>query len=358
MRYKQEIAIAGREISISAPTYFIADIAANHDGDLDRALELIHKTAEAGADAVKFQHFLAKDIVSDYGFKHMKASSHQASWSKSVYEVYEGAELNRTWNERLAKEAESAGVHFLTTPYDYAAVEEIDSLVPAYKIGSGDVTWTDFVAHIATKNKPVLLATGAADITDVMRAVDAILAANPALVLMQCNTNYTGSLENLHHVNLNVLKTYQTLYPGMVLGLSDHTPGHATVLGAIALGARVIEKHFTDDNNRVGPDHAFSMNPTTWRDMVDRSRELEAALGDGVKRVEGNERETVVVQQRCVRLKKAMSAGAVVTANDVECLRPAPVGALRPYELEQLVGKALTAPKDAGAALFPADFAD
>lgn len=356
MRYEQEIFIEGRELSILSPTYFIADIASNHDGDLARAKELIALAAENGADAVKFQHFLARDIVSDYGFSHIAAGSHQAKWQKSVYEVFKAAEVNRSWNDELARTAKKSGVAFFSTPYDYAAVEELDKIVHAYKIGSGDITWTDFLSFVAGKNKPVLLATGAADITDVTRAVDTVLQVNKQLVLMQCNTNYTGDRENLKFINLNVLKTYQTLYPGMVLGLSDHSAGHASVLGAVALGARAIEKHFTDDNRRIGPDHAFSMNPRSWREMVERTRELEAALGDGIKRVEENEQETVVLQQRAVRLKHAMNKGDMLTAAAVECLRPAPAGCVRPYELNNVLNKKLTVAKAAGAALMHGDW--
>jgi len=126
---------------------------------------------------------------------------------------------------------------------------------------------------------------------------------------MQCNTNYTASLENFDHIHLNVLKTYAALYPDVVLGLSDHTSGHATVLGAITLGARAIEKHFTDDNSRIGPDHPFSMDPIAWREMVDRTRELERALGSPNKRVANNESETVVVQQRCLRAARDIKQG-------------------------------------------------
>jgi sialic acid synthase SpsE len=152
---------------------------------------------------------------------------------------------------------------------------------------------------------------------------------------------------------LNVLTTYALRYPQVLLGLSDHSPGHATVLGAIALGARAIEKHFTDDNNRGGPDHSFAMNPRTWREMVQRSRELEAALGDGVKRVEGNEVQTAVLQQRCLRAVRHLPEGHVLTAADLEALRPAPVGAARPYELAQVLGRRLNTPLQAGDALHP-----
>lgn len=342
MRYETCIRIAEREISPLAPTYFIADIASNHDGDLGRAKELIRLAAAAGAEAVKFQHFKAEKIVSNYGFTHLGGQmSHQKAWKKPVVEVYRQCECNRAWSEDLAATAKACGVHFLTTPYDLEAVELMDHLLPAYKIGSGDITWTDFLASVARRGKPVLLATGAADMADSMRAVEAVLSCNPNCVLMQCNTNYTGSLENFRNVNLRVLQSFALAYPGMPLGLSDHTPGHAAVLGAVALGARTVEKHFTDDNGRTGPDHAFSMNPASWREMVDRTRELEAALGDGVKRIEANESDTVVVQRRCLRFVRDMKAGEVIAAADVEALRPAPAGALEPYRLPEAIGRKL-----------------
>lgn len=356
MRYNSLIHVGGREVSIDAPVYFVADIASNHDGDLERAKALIHAAAEAGADAVKFQHFRADRIVSDYGFRTLGGQfSHQAAWGKPVVEVYRDCECSREWNVELAETARAAGVHFMTTPYDTEAVEMLDPYIPAYKIGSGDISWTDFVHFIAQRGKPVFLATGASSMEDVARAVDAVLTVNSQLVLMQCNTNYTGSLENFHHVNLRVLQAYALKYPNMVLGLSDHTPGLATVLGAVALGARVVEKHFTDDNGRKGPDHAFSMNPVSWCDMVERSRELEIALGDGVKRVEANEADTVVLQRRCLRLTRAMAAGEMLTDADLESLRPAPAGALEPYRLAEVLGRPLLRDKVKGDALFVAD---
>ena len=295
---------------------------------------------------MKFQHFKADKIISDAGFRHLgEQSSHQSNWDKSVYKVFEQYELNRDWNLELIEEAKKAEIEFLTTPYDFEAVDEINEYLPAYKIGSGDITWTEFITYIAQKNKPTLLATGASDFNDVRRAVASILTYNPQIVLMQCNTNYTGSFENFKYINLNVLKTYATMYPNMVLGLSDHTPGHTTVLGSIALGARVIEKHFTDNNDRIGPDHPFSMNPATWNEMVQRARELELALGDGVKNVEQNEKETVIVQRRGIYLKNTIYKGKVITKDDIEFLRPAPKNGYFPYEVELIVGTKLNKDK-------------
>jgi len=164
-------------------------------------------------------------------------------------------------------------------------------------------------------------------------------SAGVPLVLMQCNTNYTASLENFQHIHLNVLRTYRTMYPDVVLGLSDHTPGHATVLGAVSLGARVVEKHFTDDNDREGPDHKFAMNPGSWREMVERTRELERALGSPCKFVAENEHETVVIQRRCVRAVSSIAAGTVITRELLDVLRPAPPDAIMPHELARVVGR-------------------
>ena len=356
MKYDSRIFIEGREIAVDAPTYFIADIASSHDGELSRAKDLIWQAKESGLDAVKFQHFKASKIVSDYGFKNLGGQiSHQASWEKPVFEVYQQYECSRNWNDELVQTAQEAGIHFMTTPYDVEAVELLNKNLSAYKIGSGDITWSEFITFIAQQGKPVLLATGASSMDDVERAVDAILNCNRSIVLMQCNTNYTGSLDNFKHINLKVLQSYSVRYPGMILGLSDHTPGHATVLGAIALGARVIEKHFTDDNNRIGPDHAFSLSPSAWKDLIERSRELESSLGNGIKRVEGNERDTVIVQRRCLRLTRNMKAGEKVSGSDLEALRPAPSGACAPHMLTDLIGATLTNDKVAGDALYEND---
>jgi sialic acid synthase SpsE len=324
------------------PTYFIAEIAANHDGDLERAVALIHLAAAAGADAAKFQHFRAKHIVSKQGFDSGPKVSHQSKWKKSVFEVYDKASVPWEWTERLKSECDGAGIDFFSSPYDLEAVDMLDQYVPAYKIGSGDITWPEILEQIARKNKPVLLATGASELGDVERAVGTIVAINRQLLLMQCNTNYTGSSENLAFVNLRVLQTFASMYPDLVLGLSDHTPGHITVLGAVALGARAIEKHFTDDRDREGPDHPFSMDPVGWREMVDRTRDLEYSLGDGVKVVEANERETVVVQRRCLRATRDLPEGTALSAGDFEALRPAPADAIMPFQLREVVGRILT----------------
>lgn len=349
-------AIGDRLVGEDQPTYFIADIAANHDGNLDRAFHLMTLARDAGADCAKFQHFRAAHIVSDAGFRALGSQqSHQATWTKSVFEVYQDASLPWEWTEHLARHANSIGIEFMSAPYDLEAVDHLDPFVNAYKIGSGDVNWIEELAYVAERGKPVILATGAAAPDDVERAMTVLTAAGVPIVLMQCNTNYEGTIDNIHHVNLRVLTQYASMFPGVTLGLSDHTPGHVTVLGAVALGARVVEKHFTDDTTRIGPDHGFSMDPTTWRAMVDDTRMLEAALGDGRKRIEDNEDQTVVLQRRCVRAARDLSAGTVLTRDDVEVLRPAPRDAIPAHDVHAVVGRTLTRALTLGDAVLPTD---
>src|SRR5258708_35156133 len=187
----REIRIADRTIGLDHPVYFIADIAANHDGDLQRAKMLIHLAQEAGADAAKFQNFDAPRIVSDYGFKHMNAQvSHQADWKKSVFEVYQGASIPFEWTPVLKEECDRARIQYFTSPYDYDAIESVDPFVPAFKIGSGEIDWIEALEHMAAKGKPVILAPCAAAIAGWRRAVHAIPTIHPQPVPAPCNTYY------------------------------------------------------------------------------------------------------------------------------------------------------------------------
>ena len=337
------IKINSKVIGEDAIPYFIADIAANHDSDLNRALDLIELAKESGADAAKFQNFMASKIVSRKGFGSMGGQlSHQKNWNKSVYEVYEAASISLDWTTILKEKCDEMDIEYFTSAYDYESVDAVDPYVALYKIGSGDVTWLEILKYIAKKGKPILIATGASLMEDVVRAVDVLLKYTDNIVLMQCNTNYTGSLENFKYINLNVLKTYREKYPDMILGLSDHTPGCTTVLGAQALGATVFEKHFTDDNDRKGPDHKFAMNPISWREMVNASMELYQAMGDGIKVIEENERETSSVQRRALRYTRDLPNSHRVEAEDLFPLRPYHTDGFHPYEMDKVIGKVLT----------------
>src|SRR5512137_2167345 len=334
-----DIKIGSRIIGLNDPTYFIADIAANHDGDLERAKLLIRLAKEAGADAAKFQNFRAPNIVSDYGFKHLGGQvSHQASWKKSVFQVYQEASIPFEWTPILREECDRCGIDYFSAPYDFEAIDMLDPFVLMYKAGSGEIDWLEALERMAGKGKPFLVATGASTIGEVQRAVHAILAINPQLVLMQCNTNYTASPGNYDHLHLNVLKTYATMFPDVILGLSDHTHALAPVLGAVTLGARVIERHFTDRNDREGPDHKFAMNPENWARMVEETRLLERSLGSPDKDIAANEVDTAIVQRRCLRAARDIQADEIFTREMIDVLRPATPGAIKPSEIQAVVG--------------------
>ena len=327
-------------ISQNSKTYFIADIAANHDGSLVRAKKLIKLAAKAGANAAKFQNFFADTIVSDYGFKKLKGKlSHQSKWKKSIFDVYKKAELPIAWTKELKKTCKKFGIDYFTAPYDSSIINFLNKHVSAWKIGSGDITWHENIITMAKTNKPVVIATGASSQKEVDTILKKILKINKKIVLMQCNTNYTASDDNFNYINLNVLKSYKKKYPNIVLGLSDHTLGSETVLGAIALGVRVVEKHFTDSNSRSGPDHLFSMNPKTWKKMIISTRKLEKSLGSGLKKIEYNEIQTSIIQRRSIRANRYIKKNEVIRKRDLVNLRPCPKNALSPYEFRKIVNR-------------------
>ena len=329
------IYIGTKPIGIDHPTLFIAEIGSNHEASLDRAVELIHLAKKSGADAVKFQSFRADKIVSKNGFDSLPKMAHQSKWEDDVYTVYRKASLPVEWIPLLYEECKKIGIIFLSTPYDLEMVDILDPYVEAFKIGSGDITWPDMLRKVTSKKKPILLSTGASSSEDVIRAVRQILLENKnaELILMQCNTNYTGNLENYSFANLNVLRTYQEHFKyhwPIQYGFSDHTLGLDCVLGAVSLGARVIEKHFTDNPSRSGPDHKFAMSPHEWREMIDATRILERALGNGVKIVEENEKESIIVQRRCLRASRDIAKDEIITSEMIDVLRPAHIGSIAP----------------------------
>lgn len=321
-------------------TYFIADIAANHDGSLERALELIKLAADAGANAAKFQNFRAETIVSRRGFKELGMKlTHQAKWENEVFDVYDAAALPIEWTEALIEECEKNEIDYFTAPYDLGYIDFFADKMPFFKVGSGDITWKQSLERMGSFGKPILLATGASDLEEVEKAVALIAEFEIPIILMQCNTNYTGGDDNFDYINLRVLESFKVKFPGVVLGLSDHSKGYVAVLGAVALGARAIEKHFTDDTSRRGPDHGFSLDPKTWREMVDATRILERSLGDGVKRVELNEIDARIVQRRALRYLNDLEAGHTLLETDLIALRPCPSEGLSPFEIENIVGR-------------------
>ena len=183
-----------------------------------------------------------------------------------------------------------------------------------------------------------MIATGASETEDVERAMNLLIEKGNQICLMQCNTNYTVDKEKHKFVNLKVISNFKNKYPNIILGLSDHTLNEISVLGAVALGAKIFEKHFTDDNNREGPDHKFAINPSNWRKMVERTCELVDCMGDGIKKIEENEKNSFIVQRRSCTAAKDIPTNKSITEEDIVMLRPCPNGAVHPYEKKDILG--------------------
>ena len=331
--------------------YFIADIGSNHEGSLDRAIKLITLAKESGADAVKFQHYKAKSLVSEKGFSSADVrAAHQDGWKSSVFSTYRKYETPVEWTNKLASIAKDLNIDFLTSPYDWDTVEKLEGFVSSWKIGSGDITWLQMIERLCRTGKPIILATGASTLEEVSSAVDVVKRHGNKLTVLQCNTNYTAAEENFDYINLRVIEKYASLY-NVPVGISDHTKGSVTVLGAIALGATVIEKHFTDNCSRKGPDHKFAMDPEEWRKMVDDSKRLFRALGSDQKVVEENELDTVVAQRRGLILNKNKKKLDTITNEDIDILRPCPRGCLTPAEIKKVLNKKLIRQMNEGEAL-------
>jgi N-acetylneuraminate synthase len=321
MRFQKEIKIGDKTIGKGHPVYIIAEIGANFDGDINKAKLLILEAKKAGADCAKFQSFLSEKIVSQKGFSKMDLKGVHGTWGKPISEVFRNAEFPRKWHKEISDYCKEVGIHFSTSPYDIEAVDICENLgVPFIKIGSGDITWLEMLEYISKKGLPMFLATGDSTLAEIDEAVKVIESTgNDKLVLMQCITNYPSKIES---ANINVLKTYQRCFD-ILTGYSDHSPGSIVAMGSVALGATVIEKHFTLKNDDEGPDHPHSMNVSDFSTMVKSIRELESALGTSRKKVVEEESETVIVQRRSLYAKKFIPAGKVIELEDVTELRPA-----------------------------------
>jgi sialic acid synthase SpsE len=330
------IEIDGKRIGDGFPCCCVAEIGSNFDGSIERGKMLIELAKECGADAVKFQSFKSDKIISKEGFKKLKIGF-QANWDKSVYEVYKEAELPKEWIKVFMDYSKEIGITFFSSPYDKEAVDILNKLgVSAFKIGSGDITWIEMLKYIAGKGKPVILGTGASTIEEIEKAVEAIRSTgNNKLILLQCVTNYPSAFESANIKAMHLLREkFNTL-----VGYSDHTPGYIVPMGAVALGGCLIEKHFTDNPKRKGPDHPFSMDGKSFKLMVDNIRLLEKAIGKPVKELYPEESETVVLQRRCIRANKDIEKGTKILESMLDILRPAPKNALYPAEKQKLIGK-------------------
>ena len=315
-----EFEIAGRRLGPDHPTYFIAEIGSNHDGRLERAAELVRAAAGAGADAVKLQSFRAAGLTRR---------------SEPAFALLEALELPADWLAPLGEVARSAGVALLSTPFDEACADQLCAAgLPALKIASGDLTHHPLLRHVGGLGLPVLVSTGLAELDEVRAATEVLDGAGaPAVALLHCVSTYPTRFPEL---NLRVLPRLADAF-GRVVGLSDHSPRHAAVAAAVALGARVVEKHVTFDRELEGPDHAYALTIEEFAAMVRDVRDIEAALGDGEKRPAPEEAAGRRLGRRSVHAATDIPAGARLVPGMLKIVRPA--DGAPPWDGERLLGR-------------------
>lgn len=331
-RFDSAFEIGGRRVGPGEPAYLIAEAGANHDRDLGVARELVDVAAEAGADAVKFQTYTGSDLYSSKTprFEYLDDD-------RSPQELLDAIALPREWQGELAEHARSRGIAFFSSPFDHAAVDGLRELgVPAMKIASFEIVDLPLIRHAAAAGVPVIVSTGMAVYGEIEDALGAVAeAGNRQVALLRCASVYPAAPALM---NLRSMATLREAF-GVPVGLSDHTTGISIALGAAALGAHLVEKHFTLGRDRTGPDHPFALEPDELRAMVSGVREMEAALGNG--RLEGpseaeggemyrNARSSVIAAAE-------IPAGTEITREMLTVKRPG--YGIAPKHIDLLVGR-------------------
>lgn len=326
--------IADRPVGPGHACFIIAEAGVNHDGDLAEAVRLIDVAARAGADAVKFQTFVAEQLVT--------ADAPSASYQRSApgsrrtqLEMLRPLELSAADHRDLAACCRERGIMFLSTPFDEGSVDLLDDLgIPAFKIASGDITNLPLLAHVARKGKPIILSTGMSTLVDVETAVRTIRDSHDiGIALLHCVSRYPAQPRE---VNLRAMQTMVERF-GVPVGYSDHTLGAAVPLASVALGACILEKHLTTDRGRVGPDHSASMEPDEFADLVRSVRAVEVALGHGRKEPVPSEAEIAAVARKSLVSARDIPSGVALTADLIACKRPGT--GLPPAMRSELVGR-------------------
>lgn len=304
----------GRTIGPGYPAYIIAEIGSNYDGRLERAKDLIAKAKDCGADAVKFQSFQVHKLIN------AKIRSDNTWKSHPAWDILKKLTLPAEWHAELHMYAQSIGIDFISTPFDLERLQLlVDINVPFIKIASGDLVYHELIQAAAKTGKPVVLATGAATLGEIESALNVFYAAGGGHVaILQCVSTYPAHFENAH---LRVLTTLQNAFQ-IPVGYSDHTPGSAVPVGAVALGATIIEKHFTDDKTLPGPDHHYALDIPEFTQMVKDVHHLESALGESIKRPRGGEVEEKIHARRSLYAESPIVKGTVISREHLRVVRP------------------------------------
>ena len=330
----RKLEIANRQVGQGEPCFIVAEAGINHDGKLEQAKELVWAAAKAGADAIKFQTFSAEKRVSS---KTSKAKYIETSTGakESLYDFFKRLELSKADHQELIKVTREEGIIFMSTAFDEASADLLEELgVAAFKIASFDIVNLPLLEHVARKSRPMIVSTGGATLGEVEEAVSVIKATgNNAIVLLHCTASYPAAFPD---INLKAMKTIADAFQCLV-GYSDHSLGITVPLGAVALGASVVEKHFTLDRSLPGPDHSFSADPSEFQNMVRSIRNLEKAMGSPLKQPVPAEKEIIQVARKCLVANQDIPAGTVIT-NDMLTVKGHGVG-LVPKYANVVVGK-------------------
>ncbi|MFK4304063.1 N,N'-diacetyllegionaminate synthase [Paenibacillus sp. RC254] len=313
--------------------YIIAEVGVNHNGSLDLAFECIDQAILCGADAVKFQTFKSEKLVTKYAQK-ANYQTENTNSTESQLDMLKQLELSFDDFVLLKKYCEVKGIDFLSTPFDEESADFLNSIdIDAFKVGSGDMNNIPFLQKLDRYERPIILSTGMSNLDEIGESLQAFKKSD--VLLLHCTSDYPAPLED---VNLLALNTISKAF-GKVTGYSDHTAGIEIAVAASALGARIIEKHFTLDRSLPGPDHKASLEPVDFSRMVVAIRNVEQALGDGVKRCMPSEESTRAVARKSVVMAAPKKAGQTITQEDLVIKRPGT--GIAPKYYADLVGKQL-----------------
>jgi N,N'-diacetyllegionaminate synthase len=318
----------------------IAEAGVNHNGDLSLARKLIEAAADAGADYVKFQTFKAENLVTKSAQKAAYQAKNINDGDNSQFQMLKNLEMPFDWHFELRDYAKSLGIKFLSTGFDEESIDFLDDLgIDLFKIPSGEITNLPYLNHIAKKKKNVIFSTGMANMQEVLDAMNVFIGQGierDRITILHCNTEYPTPMID---VNLKAMNTIRDVL-GVQVGYSDHTLGIEVPIAAVALGAKVIEKHFTLDKGMSGPDHIASLDPSELKCMVQSIRNIELALaGSGIKEPSQSELNNIAVVRKSLHFRKDLPAGHVINVDDLIALRPG--FGVSPMQIELYIGKKL-----------------
>jgi N-acetylneuraminate synthase/N,N'-diacetyllegionaminate synthase len=334
----KSIKIGRQMVGPEQPTYIIAEAGVNHNGDVGRAKELIDLAAKAGADVVKFQTFFAENIVTRKADRAKYQKANMPGVDETQWQMLKKLELDKKAFLQLRKYADSKGILFLSTPYDEDSIDLLfDIGVAAFKVSSAWITNLPFLRHMAKKGLPIIFSRGMSYQDEIEEAIKTLKeAGNDQLILLHCHFNYPTDFKD---INLNMIKTIKNEF-GLVTGFSDHTPGITAPIAAVALGADVIEKHFTLDKSLPGPDHKASLDPDELKAMIKGIREVEQALGTAKITVTENEAPMREVSRTSLVSTTDIKAGTMITKKMVAIKRPGT--GIRPRHFKDVIGRKTT----------------